>query len=166
MTDTQLYQLARAGDHSAFDALYQRHGRPLLGFLQRLTQNRQEAEEILHDVFLALFQTTALNFHHENALRAWLYQVARNQALNTVKHRRRAAHLLTLIPQPALVETPELSRQSIGPLPDHFAQLFRLREEGLTYMEIAETLNIPVGTVKSRFHGMVNRLKSRIKNEL
>ena len=108
-SDTHLYALACAGDRSAFDSLYKKYSRPLFNFILRYTQNRQDAEEILSDVFLTFFKSSGLKFANDTALKAWLYQVSRNQSLNSLKRDKMAGKVLAFFPsQEPTTERPVL----------------------------------------------------------
>src|SRR4051812_12929861 len=75
-------------DKAAFDALYARYEKRLFGFILTFVGNRQDAEEIFHDVFLALLDRPA---DASGDLESWLFTVARNRALNRVRSRRPVA---------------------------------------------------------------------------
>jgi RNA polymerase sigma-70 factor (ECF subfamily) len=177
--DEVLYARLLRGDLGAFDVLYDRHERPLFGFILRHLGDRQEAEDALHDVFLTLLRDR----HAERKLasvRAWLFEVARNQCLNTLRGRRRATHALERITsEPQLTAAPqqpehlledreatEALREAVGRLPEPLARLYELRTHGLSYEELASALSLPLGTVKSRMHEMVARLREEMAHEL
>ncbi len=108
------------------------------------------------------------------SLRAWLFQVARNLCLNRLRSHRREARALEkeaeaptpadALPDRALEqgETREALSQSVARLPVELAEVYQLRSGGMSYAEIAEVLEIPLGTVKSRMHQMVSRLREEI----
>jgi RNA polymerase sigma-70 factor (ECF subfamily) len=174
LSDEALYQQLLAGDLGAFDALYQRYERPLFGFvLRQLGGDRQEAEDVLHDAFLALLREREAG-RAARSLRAWLFQVARNLCLNRHRSRHRAARALAVVAQaPAAgTEQPEGAlerhqtaarlKRAVAKLPPGLAELYQLRAGGMSYEELAEVLAAPVGTVKSRMYELVRRLREEL----
>lgn len=170
--ETLFSQLVR-GDLAAFDALYARHERPLFGYVLGHLGDRQEAEDVIHDAFLAVLREGRRGTAPA-CFRAWLYQVARNLCLNRVRSRSRAARALGEVaraPAPTVSHPAAdlAARQAtvalhaaVDRLPVQLAELFRLRSSGLSYEELAQVLELPLGTVKSRIHDMVTRLRQEL----
>ncbi len=173
LSDEALYEQLLRGELSAFDALYERYERPLFGFLLGQLHDRGEAEDALHDAFMAILHEKSSG-RSATSFRAWLYQVARNLCLNRIRTRNRAARALAAVavdppdaqeqPERALIEhqTAESLRRAVGLLPAPLAELYHLRAGGLSYEELAELLEVPMGTVKSRMHEMVSRLRGEM----
>ncbi len=173
--DEVLYQQLVAGDLKALDVLYERYQRRLFGFIVGQLGDRQEAEDVLHDSFVAVLRERRDGRHAPTCFRAWIYQVARNLCLNRVRSRRRAAGTmdraaqgtvpLTVEPEGALVaaQSSEALRRAVARLPSPLAELFQLRAGGLSYEELAQILNVPVGTVKSRMHELMSRLRAEVQ---
>jgi RNA polymerase sigma-70 factor (ECF subfamily) len=170
-SDEALHEALRRGDLAAFDALYARLSGPLYGFILRHLGDAHEAEDVLHDTFMGLLT------HDPDAqsLRAWLYQCARNHCLHRLRDRRRGARALDAAaheppdiaqraPGDALEarETAARLARAVAALPDAHAELYALRAGGLSYEELSSVLGIPVGTVKSRIHDMVSRLRTEM----
>ncbi|MBW2457879.1 MAG: sigma-70 family RNA polymerase sigma factor [Deltaproteobacteria bacterium] len=172
LTDEALHQRLLDGDLTAFDPLYARYERPLYGFIRKHLSDRHEAEDVLHETFLTLLRqrpsATLRTF------RAWLYQVARNLCLNRHRSSRRAARALQTIAQAPRPPDPEpdhalLQRQaaqslcaSVAKLPAPLGELYALRAGGLSYGDIANVLDVPLGTVKSRMHDLLSRLRAEM----
>jgi RNA polymerase sigma-70 factor, ECF subfamily len=174
LSDERLCENIRAGDMAAFDALYERYERNLFGFIYRYVGNPQDAEEIFHEAFMALLKFPPENFDRGN-FRSWLYQVARNFSLNRRRSRTREqgaksrleaerggelfypAEFSTSHPHQALAG-------AVGRLPNALAEVYGLRASGLRYEEMAQVLGIPLGTVRSRVHQMVKRLKKEMQS--
>lgn len=175
VSDEALYEQLLRGDLGAFDALYARYERPLFGFLLRqLGSDRQEAEDVLHDAFLSVLRERQAA-HPVACFRAWIYQVARNLCLNRQRSRQRAARAVVAVaqapappaplPERALEEreVAESLREAVARLPGQLAELYQLRAGGLSYEELAQVLALPLGTVKSRMHEMVSRLREEMR---
>src|SRR5262249_47898031 len=152
------------GDLSAFDRLYERYEGPLFGFIRSYLDDKAEAEDVFHEAFMQVLKnvsTEGLRF------RGWLYTTARNLCLNRLRSRQRGdkAKRRILAAVPDAVDSPEgeLDRrkaqvaldQAVAQLPTTLSEVFHLRASGMSYEEMAEVLEIPLGTVKSRMHEMV-----------
>jgi RNA polymerase sigma factor (sigma-70 family) len=167
--DGVLLQSTAGGDPRALAELYRRHGAGLFGFLYRLAGDRAVAEEILQDTMLAVWQSAA-SFGGRSAVRTWLYGVARRQAHNRLRSRRAPLPGLDDAPEPATPDPgPErvaLARADVAAVAEALPALAEEHREvlalafnaGLAHAEIAEVLDVPVGTVKSRLHHARARL--------
>lgn len=172
-SDEALYEAMLAGDMRAFDALYERFERPLFGFIRKQLSQPAEAEDVLHEAFLSLLRDKA-GARRALSLKAWLFQVARNLCLNRARSQRRASralekeHSMTregeAHPEQALEheQSHAALRTAVAKLPTELSELYHLRSSGLSYEEMATVLSIPVGTVKSRMHQLVNRLREEM----
>ena len=172
-SDEALYERLLQGDIGAFDVLYARHERHLFGFILRHVGDREEAEDILHEAFMAVLRERD-GGRSASSFRAWLFQVTRHLCLNRLRTRRRAAQAFERVaqaplepsahPERALAEreTAAALDKAIARLPATLAELYQLRAGGMSYDELAEVLGIPVGTVKSRMHQMVCLLREEM----
>lgn len=171
-SDETLHRRLVAGQLAAFDVLYARHERPLFAFLRRqLDGDVGEAEDVLHETFLSLLKEKA---PPARSFKAWLYQVARNLCLNRARTRRRGAGALgreaagaarhVTPPEGALAQAQlvGLVRQAVERLPAEQAELYQLRANGLSLDEVAQVVGVPVGTVKSRLHSLLARLRAEV----
>jgi len=159
-----------AGDEVACAELVAAHQRMVYGLALNLLGDRDEALDLCQDVFLRVFRTLS-SFRGQSALRTWIYRIAVNQASNrrrwwSRRHRSEQVsldeHLRTfgdvvsrqdVQPDRLLAsrETAERIWQALARLPFDQRTALILREiDGLRYEEIAFTLNVAVGTVKSR----------------
>lgn len=175
--DEQLFERVRQGDMAAFDALYIRYETRLFGYLRALLPDRRDAEECLHDAFMG-----ALKFEgtfEPDGFRALLYRIARNSAHNRRRLTKRGAArdtraateglapIATVLTADALLETRELERAltaAVSRLSTPLGELYHLRTSGLSYEQIADVVEVPVGTVKSRMHQMVQLLREELKS--
>jgi len=169
LSDEALFERLQAGSVAAFDELYERYERPLFGFVIRHLGDRAEAEDVLHEAFLGVLRGR----RQPGSFRAWVFQVARNLCLNRRRTQTRAARAL----EKPSGETPEASgahhalekhqavaalHRAVETLPATLAEVYHLRVAGLSYEEMAEVLQAPLGTVKSRMHELVARLREEM----
>ncbi len=171
-TDEALFERAVAGDLGAFDRLYARYERRLFGFLLRLLGDRGEAEELFHDVFVQLLKAKGVRFE-DARFSAWLFRIARNLASNRLRSKARGQGALAkeatlevpaATPLDRLLEEERAGRlaQAVTRLPSALADVFHLRSSGLSYEEIAQVLQVPLGTVKSRMNSLTQQLSHEV----
>jgi RNA polymerase sigma-70 factor (ECF subfamily) len=172
VSDEALYQDLVRGDLAAFDVLYRRYEGCLFGFILRQLGDRAEAEDVFHEAFMSVLRERRAR-PELASFKAWIFEVARNLCLNRVRSRKRAERAFEAEatappsqPHPesllAAREAPLALMRAVRKLPEPLAQLYDLRTSGLSYDEIASVLGIPLGTVKSRMHEMVTRLRQEI----
>lgn len=160
---------------AAFDVLYERYEARLFAYLRAVTSDRRDAEEILHDAFLATLKSGAPTFE-AGGFRAWLYRVARNQAFNKRRATKRHDRAIAAVPEPhdgdrreradAAMEEREVEaalEDAVRKLPPLLGEIYHLRTSGLSYEQIASVVEVPLGTVKSRMHQMVHVLREELK---
>jgi RNA polymerase sigma-70 factor, ECF subfamily len=185
-TDLILVEQTLAGDASAFDELVTRYRDRVYTLACHLLRNPHDAEDVAQEVFVRAYRSLR-SFRRECAFFTWLYRIAVNLAYTHSRRRKRRRELEdAAASEPAAVWTPpqlspaeqaereEIRDQVHGVLPlldDRLRQVLVLKEiEGLEVAAIAELLQIPVGTVKSRlFRGredlrrLLDRQRSREK---
>jgi RNA polymerase sigma-70 factor (ECF subfamily) len=174
VSDEALFERLLSGDLKAFDALYERYERPLFGFVLKYLGEQAEAEDLLHEAFLSVLRGGRVD-RGEGSFRAWLFQVARNLCLNRVRTKGRAQRAMQAIgceedhqavPAQLALEhhqAVQALQKAVRQLPAALGELYHLRAAGLSYEEMAEVVKAPVGTVKSRMHEMVGRLREEMK---
>ncbi|HSO33120.1 MAG TPA: sigma-70 family RNA polymerase sigma factor [Labilithrix sp.] len=181
-TDEHLFERTRSGDIAAFDVLYERYEVRLFAYLRAISGNRQDAEELLHDAFLAALKAGENGRGEAGAFCGFLYRVARNLAFNRRRAALRHDRMLSSVPdfeaeaeqaRPSVgvradtaIERRELEAalaDAVGRLPLALGELYHLRSSGLSYEQIAAVIEAPLGTVKSRMHQMVNVLREELK---
>jgi len=178
VTDEQLIGLARDGDKQAFGQLMQRYEKELFNFLVKFMGQRTLAEDAFQETFLQV-HISASSFDTRRRFRPWLYTIAANKARDLLRSRaRRPAMQLTTsddqggevdlwhnllrdetTPQNILEQKQQkgLVREMVAKLPDHLREILVLAYfNQLPYKEIAQVLDIPLGTVKSRLHAAVS----------
>jgi RNA polymerase sigma-70 factor (ECF subfamily) len=178
-TELTLLQRLRGGDTTALEILMEQHAPRVYRVAHGITQNAADAEEVVQDVFLTLFNKIH-TFEERAALGSWLYRVATNAALGKRRAHRsdREVPLDSLFPtflpdghragvrefvlcdwsrSPEAVllsqETREIVQRAIGLLPEQYRAVLILRDiEGLCNEEVAEIVGDTVAAVKSRLH--------------
>jgi RNA polymerase sigma-70 factor (ECF subfamily) len=173
LSDEALYEALLNGDLRAFDTLYERYERHLFGFIRKHLMDVHEAEDVLHETFMAVLRDRA-GARAARSLRAWIFQVASNLCLNRQRSARRATRALEKEarspdetspgPEKALEhhQTQNALRDAVAKLPVELGELYSLRTQGMSYAEMADVLGIPLGTVKSRMHQLVNQLREEM----
>lgn len=165
-TDRELRLAFCAGDRGAFDALARRHRDALLRFVRwQLGAAHQDAEDVTQDVLVEIYRALP-RFEARSRLRTWMFGVARNVCL---RHRRNQVmpcpsvgdDILRNLPDPHVDLFAGLAQRQVqaqvqaaiaGLGPTQRVVLLLREIEGLSYQEIATTLDLPVGTVRSRLH--------------
>jgi RNA polymerase sigma factor (sigma-70 family) len=155
-SDERLVALVRRGDEGAFEALYDRHHRPILGFCRHMLGTREEAEDAVQHTFLAAFRDIAGSTKPID-LRPWLFAIARNRCLSLLRARREQVALELAQPTSdsvgATVERREDVRELLGDialLPEDQRAALLLAELGaLDHAGIASVLGCPRERVKA-----------------
>ena len=190
-SDTALFHRIQSHDQAAFDEVYSRYAAGLRSHLLRILRDESNAEDVLQEVFLRLW-TQAAQWDGRGTPRGWLFRIATNQALNQLRsiRRRRQEPLepasraewqddeqhipswlidsASLSPDLAAerAEQHSMLRNLVADLPEAQRNVLRLiHEQGLEINEVAQALNIPPGTVKSRLHYATRRLAEYFKDE-
>jgi RNA polymerase sigma-70 factor (ECF subfamily) len=170
--DDELALRARDGDPRALAVLYGRYAGPVLAYLARLLRERADAEDALHESFLRLFEGRG-RYRAQGRFREWLFTVATSAArdrLRTAARRERITEegVADLAPRrPASPAELAVDRDIVArvesalhDLPESYAAAFHLRmREEFSYREMAEITGDPEGTLRSRVHHAVGRVR-------
>jgi RNA polymerase sigma-70 factor, ECF subfamily len=158
--DRELWERICRGDTRAFDGFYRENVSRLNGFLRQLLGNMQTAEDVAQETFLQLWRRPN-GFHPENgSLRAYLFGIGRKRAAEWWRQRKPTADEQETVKRECKTETSSLVGDSFSRLGTDERTLLWLREvEGQSYAELAEILDIPVGTVKSRLFAAREELR-------
>ena len=168
-----------AGDEAAFTSLVRRYRRELYNFLARFTGDKALADDVFQETFLQL-HISARTFDTSRRLKPWLFTIAANKARDALRsrNRKRAAPLDATVSStdesettyanlmPANIPSPEefisnlemrqAVQRIVSEMPENLRMVLLLCYfQDLAYKEIAEILDIPIGTVKSRLHAAV-----------
>ena len=157
VTEPELIRRSKGGSREAFGQLVARYQIPVYRVVRGILGSPSESEDIAQEVFLKAYANLA-KFRGESGFFTWLYRIAVNEALRARKRRAFAnADALPEVeappPAPAEEDAPTLAtlEKLLRKLSDEFRSIVVLRDiEGLSYSDIAETLEIPIGTVESR----------------
>jgi len=164
--DAALVAKMAAGDRQALAEIYERHASILLGLAIRIVRERREAEDLLHDVFLEAWRSAKDFDPKRGRVRTWLAIRMRSRALDLQKSARVSRNAgdggLELLVDDGDKTTPDHARvravlAELGPDQRRVVELAYF--EGLSCTEIAERIEIPVGTVKSRIAAGLERLR-------
>lgn len=173
-SDESLYVRMAAGDLAAFDALYARYERRLFGFILRYLPDRAEAEDVFHEAFLGVLRSRPVDLGG-GSFRAWLFQIARNLCLNRKRSAGRGQRAEAVLRAEPSMTAPDAAaafeareaavalEAAVSALPLSLAEVYHLRAAGMSYEEMASVLAAPLGTVKSRMHEAVRRLRAEMK---
>ncbi len=164
--DLALVQAANAGDRAAFENLYRRHREWVLTLARRFGATADESHDVLQETFLDLFRRFP-GFTLTCQLRTFLYPVVRHATVRLREKTRRATpQPIDPLPEPSAPMAGEAHppmrpiADYVGSLPEPHREAVLLRyQEGLDLDSIAEHLGVPVGTVKSRLHNALRRLR-------
>lgn len=171
-SDVELLQNIVRGDEGALALLYDRYRTILFGLLLRIIHNRAEAEDVLQEVFLQVWQRAA-NFDAERGKPfTWLVTLTRSRAIDRIRAlnsrertleqaTRESEEIIFDAEQNAiLAQRGEVVRQALDELSEEQRQILTLAYfEGFSQSEIAEKLNSPLGTVKTRMRTGMIRLR-------
>lgn len=145
---------------AAFEELYHRHRDWAAGLARRVCGNREDALDVLQETFAYVAQR-APTLDLRAGFRTFLYPVVKHRSLD----RKRARKSLPEGPEPEAPKTVEGAiDQYLNQLGEYHAEVIQMRfADGLSLEEIAEALEIPLGTVKSRLHHALSVLRNRAK---
>jgi len=188
--ESEFIERLKQGDAAAFEELVAARSGEIYGLLFRFTENTEEARDLTQETFLRAFQNIG-SFRGEADLRTWIYRIAINQARNRWRWWRRRSRDLTVSldatiggsDQPLMATLAESSANpeqntlaherelvlqgALRKLGNSYRETVILRDiEGFTYEEIAATLDINVGTVKSRLARGRQELRRKLEGSL
>lgn len=184
--DAVLIRRTQDGDRAAFDELIARHSKRAYQYAFRLTSNPEEASDVVADAFIRVYNSMQ-NFRGQSAFTTWLYRIITNCFLDLRKRERNRQHVS--LEAQLTTDSGEVTRQieddAPGPDDEAFknareevvqraltqlaeyqkAMLILYHVEMKSYEEIAETLDLPIGTVKSRLNRARLSLREALKKD-
>lgn len=175
LTDGELIERVADGDGPAFEELYRRYARAVLGLALRRLGDRGRAEDAAQDVFVAIWRSARTYDPGRGTGAPWLYAVARNAITDGLRRSPEPTAELEDGPGegPDPAEHAESAwvawrvHRALEVLPPHERPVIELAYwRGLSQSEIADTLGIPLGTVKTRTRSALARLADALEEEL
>jgi RNA polymerase sigma-70 factor, ECF subfamily len=175
--ETQLVHRAKSGERNAFSELVCIHAQGVRNVIYRMCGDTQIAEDAAQETFIQAWLHLS-SYRPETSLRNWLYRIAVNAALDMLRKEKRILpnaledlQLRDPLPGPETVfsqgERKALVQKAVLALPDASRAVLVLREyEGMSYHEIADALDIPLGTVMSRLNYARKLLKDKLAPKL
>jgi RNA polymerase sigma-70 factor, ECF subfamily len=176
--DVGLLARISAREAEAIGELYDRHSRLLFGLILRILRNRDEAEEVLQDVFVQVWKRGDTYKAELGTPVQWLVRIARNRAIDRYRANRVRARALEATPPPsprfhgpdthaALTEQQRVLAQALDGLRIEERQLLEHAYFlGLTQSELAERFNLPLGTVKTRIRTALLTLRRELQQTI
>jgi RNA polymerase sigma-70 factor, ECF subfamily len=178
LADEDLMQLIRRGDARAFEVIYERHSSAAFSLAYRMTGARGLAEDVAQDAFLSIWRSGARYERARGSVRTWVLGIVHHRAIDALRrsfvHERRRAsdegieeRLEADVRTDAEVarrQEAEAVRAAIQTLPGEQVQVIELAYfGGFTHTEIAEMLDMPVGTVKGRMRLGLEKLRNALR---
>jgi len=180
-SDEELVEACQAGEASAFDVLVARWEDKIRGAAYRFLGSEEEARDVAQEAFLKAYRALE-GFKGEARFSSWLYQIATNLCRDRLRRRRtRAAVSLEELEEtgPVIAETrpgahellvqndlARAVRRAVHALSEEQREVVILKEyQGLTFLEIAQSLDVPVSTVKTRLYRGLGQLRLRLERE-
>ena len=175
--DTDAHLLVRVAerDREAFELLYGRYVRPIFGLALRRLRDRQRAEDAVQETFAAVWRSAASYRPERGPAAPWLYAVARNAIVDRLRARVEPA---SEVPEMVSAEPGPLDRaeasfvawrvhRALEELPEKEREVLELAYwSEMSQSEVADYLNIPLGTVKTRTRSALSRLAGLLEGEL
>ena len=188
LPDADVAALAKEGREPAFRELVRRYERPVFSLIFRMVRDREMAEDLAQDTFIKVLNNIA-RYRPEFKLSSWLFKIANNVTIDHLRRRQLATVSLDGSPHAATaaeaqatsldvesrgqsaleaIESRELGNaieQAIGKLRPEYRSCILLRHvEGRSYEEIAATLDLPLGTVKTYIHRARHELREALED--
>jgi RNA polymerase sigma-70 factor (ECF subfamily) len=186
VTDQQLVARVQKGDSRAFDMLVLKYQHRIMGLISRYVHDSDEVQDVAQEAFIKAYRALP-RFRGDSAFYTWLYRIAINTAKNHLVSRSRRppgsdveiedAEYFEAGDALRTIETPETAlfgaelkavvERAIGELPDDLRTAVTLREfDGLSYEDIADVMDCPVGTVRSRIFRAREAIDKQVREQL
>ncbi len=182
--DAELVTRVQAGDKQAFDLLVIKYQRKIMRLLSRMIRDPAEIEDVAQEAFIKAYRALP-QFRGESAFYTWLYRIAINTARNWLASNKRApstpsafeneegetfneSDVLTDGSNPesemASRQIAETVNKAINDLPEELRNAIVMREiDGMSYEDIAQSMNCPIGTVRSRIFRAREAIATRLR---
>jgi RNA polymerase sigma-70 factor (ECF subfamily) len=179
-SDVDLIARVKSGNSEALDEIYRRYASPVYSLIWKILQNPEESEDVALDVFWQIWRQATSYDSSRGAPPAWIFTLARSRAIDRLRARHRKEDRTISFDDPAVILDP-LDQEAT---PDQVASYRQNRDavreamkvlsapqreavelaffQGLTHVEIADKLRLPLGTVKTRIRQGLIRLRRRL----
>lgn len=178
-SDDLLLRRIAQRDASALESLYERHAQVVFNLIVRIVRDPGTADEVLQDTFWQAWQK-ASEFRADGAVAAWLYRIARNKSLDRLRREQARPQLATELPEETLASLaspqPSVEQEAarswqrqylqgaLAAIPSEQRRCVELAYfEGMSQQQIANHLQTPVGTVKTRLRMAVEKLARMVR---
>jgi RNA polymerase sigma-70 factor (ECF subfamily) len=185
LPDEELVRRILAGEEDLFEVLVRRYQGRILSHVARMVGSRDDALDLTQEIFLKVFQALD-RYNPEFKFSTWLFRISGNAAIDQLRKKKPRTVPLETTDQDGRVSSPEYKSSDLDPfgqlrntqrgdaiaaaiaeLPEEFRELIALRHfTGLSYEEIADVKNMPLGTVKNKLFRARAVLKERLAGEL
>ncbi len=184
--DSELIEKAKSGDEKALEELLSKYKIAVYNLVYRMVRDKQEAEDLTQETFIKTFKSLP-SFNAEYAFSTWIFKIATNNCIDFFRKRKlktysidkpiqyKTSEIQQEHPDPDLnaeksilaKERSKLIQNAIDVLPDKYQQAIVLRHrEERSYEDIAEMLDLPLGTVKARIFRAREMLNKALKDKL
>ncbi|HIE57024.1 MAG TPA: sigma-70 family RNA polymerase sigma factor [Anaerolineales bacterium] len=172
LDDLTLLKRSARGDDGAFHSLYDRYRVPIYNYILRLVRQKGAAEELLQETFLAIWQSAA-KFRGKSSVKTWIFRIAYYQSISHLRKSRDVADITTSkirssepAPEDVFLQNFTTSQvlaalEMLSPNQRSVVELTFIY--GFSYREIAEIMNCPTGTVKSRMSYALRYLRAALR---
>jgi len=183
-SDHELLAAIRDGDEAAFQEIVRRYRNPITNFVYRMLDDYDRAVELSQETFIRVYMS-ASRYQANYSFSTYIYRIASNLAISELRRRKRRKFVSLFSPfnnedgEPVEIDPPDANplqdeamienerrravARAITSLPEKYRAAIVLRDvEGMSYDQIAETLNLSEGTVKSRINRARNLLKEKL----
>jgi len=185
-TDSEIVQQALSGDQKAFALLLKKYKGAIYGLIYKMVQDKRETEDLVQETFIKAFSALK-SFNAEYAFSTWLFKIASNNCIDFLRKKRlmtmsidkptesKDGTVVKEFPDPIINPEMQLIEdekktiidKAIENLPKKYRMAILMRhKEEKSYEEIAEILDIPLGTVKARIFRAREKLKKYLKDQL
>jgi RNA polymerase sigma-70 factor, ECF subfamily len=182
LADEELMPLVGRKDPEAFEVLYDRHGGAAYSLAYRIVGDRAAAEEVTQEAFISVWRSGARFDATRGSVRSWLLSVVRNRAIDFLRSKAGKAPKLDFDDDSALEQRPAAERTeeealrretagevrgALGKLPGEQSKVIELAYfGGFSHSEIAEILQLPMGTVKGRMRLGLEKIRGELAEGL
>jgi RNA polymerase sigma-70 factor (ECF subfamily) len=183
LADEDLMPLVERKDSRAFEIVYDRHGGAAFSLAYRMVGNRSAAEDVTQEAFLSLWRSGARYDRARGSVRTWLLGIVRNRAIDLLRREVMKAPAISFEDELSAEKRPtspsetdvealrrDAARQVRGVLNELPGDQMRVIElayfGGLTHSQIAETLGMPLGTVKGRMRLGMEKIRARLAEQV